>query len=77
MVSRERFRRQECRRSRPHSLRRTYENLLRKAGVNDFVRRSLAEWRTEDAQAIYASHDREERDGAGEALVKLVNGAFK
>ncbi|MBI2379105.1 MAG: tyrosine-type recombinase/integrase [Deltaproteobacteria bacterium] len=61
----------------PHSFRRTYENLLRKAGVNDLVRRSLAGWRTEDTQAIYASHDREERDGAGEALVKLVTGAFK
>lgn len=59
----------------PQSFRRTYENLLRKAGVQESIRRSLAGWRTEDAQAIYATFDREERRGAGEALVNLVLGA--
>lgn len=57
-----------------HSLRRTWENLLRKAGVESLVRRSMAGWRTEEAQAIYASVDRSERDAAGAAVVRMVMG---
>ena len=57
-----------------HSFRRTYENLLRQAGVDDLVRRSLAGWRSDNAQRIYAGIDKRERDAAGEAMVKLVMG---
>jgi len=57
-----------------HSFRRTYENLLRQAGVNGLVRRSLAGWRTKEAQAIYAGVDREERAQAARAVLKLVQG---
>jgi integrase len=45
----------------PHSFRRTWEDILRKAGVDELVRRSMAGWRTDTAQAIYATVDREER----------------
>jgi hypothetical protein len=38
------------------------------------VRRSLAGWRTEEAQAIYATVDRSERDAAAAAFVQLVAG---
>jgi len=55
-----------------HSLRRTWENLARKAGVDQLVRRALAGWRTEKAQAIYATVDKSERDAAGAAFVGLV-----
>jgi len=55
-----------------HSLRRTWENLLRAAGVDQLVRRALAGWRTEKAQAIYATVAKEERDAAGSAVVNLV-----
>ena len=58
-----------------HSLRRTYENLLRKAGVDDLVRRSLAGWRSPEAQRIYATVDPEERRTAARALVGLVQKA--
>jgi integrase len=57
-----------------HSLRRTWENLLRRAGVDQLVRRSLAGWRSEEAQAIYANVDRSEREAAGAAVVRLVMG---
>ena len=57
-----------------HSFRRTYENLLRQAGVDQLVRRSLAGWRTDDAQEIYAGVDKRERDAAGVAMVQLVMG---
>lgn len=57
-----------------HSLRRTWENLLRRAGVDQLVRRSLAGWRTEEAQAIYATVDPAERKAAGAAVVRLVMG---
>ena len=58
----------------PQSFRRTYENLLRQAGVDDLVRRSLAGWRTDEAQAIYAGVDEQERHAAGAAMVRLVLG---
>lgn len=61
----------------PHSFRRTYENLLRQAGVNDLVRRSLAGWRTTHAQAIYAGIDRTERTAASERMVELVGAGEK
>ena len=54
-----------------HSLRRTWENLLRQAGVDQLVRRSLG-WRTDEAQAIYATVDRSERVAAGAAVVRMV-----
>ena len=57
-----------------HSLRRTWENLLREANVDVLVRRALAGWRTEKAQAIYATVDKKEREAAGEAVVRLVFG---
>lgn len=57
----------------PHSLRRTFENLARLAGVDQMVRRSLAGWRSEKAQAIYAGVGRDEREKAGAAMLKLVS----
>lgn len=56
-----------------HGFRRTYENLLRQAGVEGLVRRSLAGWRTEHAQEIYAGIDREERTAALQRVVDLVS----
>jgi integrase len=58
----------------PHGFRRTWENMLRRAGVDQLVRRSLAGWRSEEAQAIYASVDSSEREAAGRAVVSLVLG---
>jgi hypothetical protein len=55
-----------------HAFRRTLENLARRAGVDHLVRRSIAGWRTEDAQVIYATVDRAEREGALAAVVDLV-----
>jgi integrase len=55
-----------------HSFRRTYENLLRQAGVDDLTRRSLAGWRTETAQEIYARVDKSERVTAVQAMATLV-----
>jgi integrase len=55
-----------------HSFRRTYENLLRQAGVDDLTRRSLAGWRTETAQEIYARVDKSERVAAVQAMATLV-----
>ncbi len=49
----------------PHSFRRTQENLARKAGVDQLVRRAQTGWRTERAQAIYALVD---NDGPGTPL---------
>jgi hypothetical protein len=46
---------------------------MREAGVDDFVRRSIAGWRTERAQGIYATTKRCERDAVGETLVELVH----
>ncbi len=57
-----------------HSLRRTWENLLRAAGVDQLVRRALAGWRTERAQAMYATVAKGERVAAGSAVVSLVTG---
>ena len=56
------------------SLRRTWENLLRAAGVPDLVRRSIAGWRTKKAQSIYADVKKEERDDASNAVLRLVEG---
>lgn len=55
-----------------HSLRRTYEQLLRRAGVDGMVRRSVAGWTREDVQAVYAAIGPEERRSAADALVSLV-----
>jgi hypothetical protein len=38
------------------------------------VRRALSGWRTEKAQAIYATVDRQERDAASRAVLQLVLG---
>ena len=58
----------------PHGLRRTFEDLLREAGVEEMVRRAVAGWRTEKAQGIYATVSRRDRDAAAAAVVKLVRG---
>ena len=55
-----------------HSFRRTWEDLLRRAGVDDLVRRSMAGWRTDDAQAIYAGIDKSERAEATLNLLRMV-----
>ena len=54
------------------SFRRTWENILRQAGVDLLVRRALSGWRTEKAQGIYATVDREERDQAALSVVDFV-----
>jgi integrase len=56
----------------PHGLRRTFEDLLREAGVEDLVRRAVAGWRSGTAQGIYATVRRDERDAAAAAVVDLV-----
>lgn len=56
----------------PHSFRRTFENLLRQAGVDDLVRRSLAGWSTDDAQAIYAGIAKTEREDASKRMFDFV-----
>lgn len=61
----------------PHSFRRTMENLARRAGVDGLVRRAQAGWRTESAQAIYATVDASERKAAGDAVVSFVSKAKK
>lgn len=58
----------------PHSLRRTFENLTRAAGVEALVRRAIHGWRSERTQGIYATVSREERDDAARAVVRLVLG---
>jgi len=58
----------------PQSFRRTWENLLRRAGVDNVVRRAVSGWRTETAQGIYATVAREERDQAADSIVALVQG---
>jgi len=55
-----------------HSLRRTWENLTRRAGVADLVRRAQAGWRTDRAQAIYATVDAEERAAGGKIFVGYI-----
>jgi len=56
----------------PHSLRRTWEGLLRQAGVDQLVRRAMAGWRSERAQAIYSSVARSERNAAVDAVRRIV-----
>ena len=56
------------------SFRRTFENLQRRAGVDQLVRRAVSGWRTETAQGIYATVAREERDQAAVSVVDLVMG---
>ena len=56
----------------PHSLRRTFEDVLREAGVDKLVRRAVAGWRSEKAQGIYATVSRRERDEAAAALVRVL-----
>ena len=58
----------------PHALRRTFEDLLRSAGVEQLVRRAIAGWRSERAQGIYATVSREDRDAAAEAVTRLIQG---
>lgn len=55
-----------------HSLRRSYENLLRQAGVDEQVRRTVAGWRSTETQAIYAGVDPAERRKAALAVMNLV-----
>lgn len=64
--------REPCNEASLHSFRRTYENLLRQAGVDQLGRPSLAGWRSEEAQEIYAGVDQKERGAAAQALVRLV-----
>lgn len=56
----------------PHGLRRTFDKLLRKPQVEGFVRRSMAGWRTEGAQAIYTDVDAEDRAAACASIERLV-----
>lgn len=57
-----------------HSLRRTFEDLSRLAGVRSLVRRATQGWRSKRAQGIYTTVSREERDAAADAVVRLVMG---
>jgi integrase len=58
----------------PHSLRRTWENVMRQAGVDQMVRRAMGGWRTERAQAIYSQVDLNEASRAAEQAAATVMG---
>jgi integrase len=58
----------------PHSLRRTWENVMRQAGVDQMVRRAMGGWRTERAQAIYSQVDLAEACRAAEQAAATVMG---
>jgi integrase len=55
-----------------HSLRRTIENLDRRAGTEAMVRRASRGWVTEAAQEIYSEVGREDRIAAGQNLLRYV-----
>jgi hypothetical protein len=57
-----------------HAFRRTWEGLMRQAHVDELVRRSIAGWRSNSAQAIYAVVGKDEREVAGSAVVELILG---
>ncbi len=48
--------------------------LRREAGVDQLARRAMASWRSEKAQAIYATIARDEMKAAGAKVVELVKG---
>jgi integrase len=58
----------------PHSFRRTWENVLRRAGVDQMVRRALAGWRSERAQAIYSQVDLDEAKAEADRAARIVLG---
>jgi integrase len=58
----------------PHSFRRTWENVLRRAGVDQMVRRAMAGWRSERAQAIYSQVDLEEAKLEADRAARIVLG---
>lgn len=58
----------------PHALRRSFEKLLRRANVDQLVRRSMAGWRSPEAQDIYTDVDEEDRRAAFGAMLQVVNG---
>jgi len=47
---------------------------MREAGVDQLVRRALAGWRSEKAQAIYATVNKDERDAAGRRCRLVLEG---
>jgi len=55
-----------------HSLRRTLENLDRRAGTEALVRRASRGWVTESAQEIYSEVSHEDRVAAGQGLLRYV-----
>ena len=56
----------------PQGLRRTFEDLMREAGVEQMVRRAMSGWRTAKAQGIYATVKRTDREKAVTALEDLM-----
>ncbi len=58
----------------PHSFRRTWENVLRRAGVDQMVRRAMAGWRSERAQAIYSEVDLDEAKLEADRAARIVLG---
>jgi integrase len=58
----------------PHALRRTMEDRLREAGVDQIVRQSIAGWSDSDTQRGYATVGAPDRAAAGDALVALILG---
>jgi len=59
----------------PHSFRRTWENVLRRAGVDQMVRRAMAGWRSEQAQAIYSLVDLDEAKKEANRAALIVVGS--
>jgi integrase len=57
-----------------HALRRNYENVLRRCGVDSVVRRDIAGWRSEKVQDIYGRVDANERRAAAQSMARLVLG---
>jgi integrase len=60
-----------------HSLRRTCDSLMIRAGVDGLVRRSQFGWRDSEIEEVYAQVCAESRRAAGVALVALVRGPEK
>ena len=57
-----------------HSLRRTWEDCVRQAGVDGVVRRQLGGWRSEGVQAIYGTVAPGELEAAADAVERLIRG---
>lgn len=56
----------------PHALRRSFERMLREAGVDKLQRRAMLGWRSESAQEIYTEVDADEMARGAERVAEFV-----